>query len=218
MASNTISIKPLTLIYVLAAIIGVEAVIGWALKWAPLTAYAHLGLIRLIQIGAMLWVISCREDGLAAIGWAPSTWLRGLKIGAVWSICFAAAAGLGMLIVHWTGQNPLKLIHVRLPARTADLVLLFLVGGLIGPLAEELCFRGILYTFFRRWGIPVALIASTAIFVLLHFYRIPVTQVVGGLVFAVAYEVHRNLMVPVVIHVTGNLAIFALSLPVFQTL
>ena len=45
------------------------------------------------------------------------------------------------------------------------------------------------------------------------FYpAIPVTQVVGGLLFAVAYEVEKNLMVPITIHILGNMALFTLSL------
>jgi len=43
-------------------------------------------------------------------------------------------------------------------------------------------------------------------------WGIPLPQVVGGLVFAVAYEIEESLMVPIIIHVLGNLAIFTLSL------
>jgi hypothetical protein len=39
-----------------------------------------------------------------------------------------------------------------------------------------------------------------------------VHQVVGGIVFAVAYEVEGSLLVPITIHVLGNMAIFTLSL------
>jgi hypothetical protein len=35
---------------------------------------------------------------------------------------------------------------------------------------------------------------------------------VGGIIFALAYEIERSLMVPVTIHVLGNMAIFTLSL------
>jgi hypothetical protein len=49
--------------------------------------------------------------------------------------------------------------------------------------------------------------------VALHsIHGLPLTQIVGGLVFAAAYEVTRNLIVPMIIHVTGNLAIFGISL------
>ena len=97
--------------------------------------------------------------------------------------------------------------------RQWELALYFVIGGFIAPVAEELCFRGILYTFFRRWGIMTAMVASTAIFVMLHtIHGLPVIQIVGGIVFAMAYETSRNLTVPITIHCLGNLAIFTLSL------
>ena len=37
-------------------------------------------------------------------------------------------------------------------------------------------------------------------------------QVIGGLVFAISYEIRKNLFVPITIHVMGNMAIFTLSL------
>jgi hypothetical protein len=40
----------------------------------------------------------------------------------------------------------------------------------------------------------------------------PFPQAVGGIVFAIAYKVEGNLMVPITIHVLSNTAIFALSL------
>jgi len=81
-----------------------------------------------------------------------------------------------------------------------------------GPVAEEIFFRGILYGFFRRWGAVAAVVLSTVIFVLAHpiFPGIPLPQVVGGVVFAVAYEVEGSLMVPITIHALGNMAIFLL--------
>ena len=47
------------------------------------------------------------------------------------------------------------------------------------------------------------------VFVLAHpiFPGIPLAQVVGGIVFAVGYEIEGSLMVPITIHVLGNLAI-----------
>ena len=86
-------------------------------------------------------------------------------------------------------------------------------GYVIAPVAEEIFFRGILYGFFRQWGIMVALVISTALFVISHAIGsgLPITQVIGGLLFAVAYEIEKNLLVPIIIHSLGNLAIFCLS-------
>jgi len=93
------------------------------------------------------------------------------------------------------------------------LVLIYLViGGVIGPVAEEIFFRGILYGFFRRWGVYAAVALSTSLFVLPHLTgdSLPFTQIVGGIVFAAAYERENNLMVPITIHCLGNLAIFSI--------
>jgi membrane protease YdiL (CAAX protease family) len=51
------------------------------------------------------------------------------------------------------------------------------------------------------------------VFVAAHSVRsmVPVPQIIGGVLFAMAYELEKNLMVPITLHVTGNLAIFTLS-------
>jgi membrane protease YdiL (CAAX protease family) len=172
-----------------------------------------LGGLRLVQIGALVWIVARMEKGLAVIGWQLSGWRRGLWQGAIWSAGFGLFAGCAMAVMYWTDRNPLAIVQSPLPAAKAELAAYLLVGGCIAPVAEELCFRGILYTYFRQWGIVPALLGSTVIFVALHSTRaLPVTQIVGGIVFAVSYECSRNLMVPMTIHALGNLAIFSLSL------
>ena len=37
-------------------------------------------------------------------------------------------------------------------------------------------------------------------------------QMIGGILFAVAYEMEKNLLAPITIHILGNLAIFILTL------
>ena len=41
---------------------------------------------------------------------------------------------------------------------------------------------------------------------------IPVTQLVGGVVFCLTYEKEKSLMTPYVIHALGNAAIFGLGM------
>ena len=66
-----------------------------------------------------------------------------------------------------------------------------------------------------RWGIPFAVLLSTLLFVMPHApsfgSAIPITQLIGGILFAVSYEVEKNLLVPITIHCLGNLAIFTLA-------
>ena len=56
-----------------------------------------------------------------------------------------------------------------------------------------------------------ALFLSTALFAALHLPGLPLTQIIGGIAFALAYEVSGSLIAAILIHSLGNLAIFALS-------
>jgi hypothetical protein len=100
-----------------------------------------------------------------------------------------------------------------LPEGFAHLALFFLVGGVVGPVAEEVFFRGVCYGFFRQWGRVAALILTTLFFVSAHALKtgVPLTQIIGGVVFALAYEFEKSLMVPIVIHILGNLALFSIA-------
>jgi hypothetical protein len=173
-----------------------------------------LGGARLLETGLIILCVLIWGKGFPSIGLARSRIVPGLRKGLIWSAGFAVVTFLAFAILFVAGIDALKLIEVRLPAQHGEIILFFLVGGMAGPIAEEVFFRGILYGFLRRWGVVVALVVSTLIFVLAHpiFPGIPLPQVVGGIVFAVAYEIEGSLMVPITIHVLGNLAIFALSM------
>jgi membrane protease YdiL (CAAX protease family) len=211
MAPATIKLN--TVAFSLAVILATEGLAWWIVGRSLLSPLAVVGLVRLFQISMLCWAAVKWEGGLRAIGWSPGSWRAGLKKGAQWSIGFGAAAAVAMLAIYMAGYNPLGLIKSPLPSTSLELGLFFFVGGLIAPVAEEICFRGMIYTFFRRWGAIAALVVSTAIFAGLHIPQgIPVTQIVGGIVFAIAYETSGNLMVPITIHCLGNLSIFTLSL------
>ena len=111
------------------------------------------------------------------------------------------------------GIDPLPFIQVHLPLNTGDLILFFLAGGIISPVAEELLFRGVVYGFLRRWGAAPAVMISSLAFVLAHmdFTGFFVIRITGGILFALTYEVEKNLMVPITLHMLGNLAIFSIS-------
>ena len=205
-------LKLTTVAAVLALVTSTE-LLGWAVRHLGGSPLFWLGGLRLVQIGALVWIVVRLEKGLAVIRWQLSAWRQGLWKGVIWSAGFGLIAGCAMAVLYWTGHNPLAIVQSPLPSAKVELAAFMLVGGFIAPVAEELCFRGILYTYFRRWGIIPALLGSTVLFVVLHSTRgLPITQIVGGVVFAISYEISDNLMVPMTIHALGNLAIFSLSL------
>jgi membrane protease YdiL (CAAX protease family) len=178
---------------------------------SPLLA---LGGARLLEAGLIITSVMMWGNGVSSLGLARSGIVVGIKRGLLWSAGFGAIVLLVFIVLFLAGFDPLNIIDVCLPATERGIALFFIVGGVIAPVAEEIFFRGMLYGFFRRWGILVALLISTATFVLAHpvFPTIPVPQLVGGIVFAVAYEVEGTLLAPITIHILGNLAIFTLSM------
>ncbi len=170
-----------------------------------------LGVSRLIEIVLLVLLCYFETKGLECIGIGQDQLMPGIKKGVVWSLCFAGVVAIVFFLLWLLKVDALKLIHIRLPKDPLELFIFFMIGGLIGPIAEEVCFRGVLYGFFRKWGVLPALILSSLFFVLLHS-GFGLIQIVGGLLFALSYEIEGKLMTPVVIHISGNLALFGLSL------
>jgi membrane protease YdiL (CAAX protease family) len=212
MEAKEIQIK--TLFLCLSAVIAVELATWVVTSKSGYHPMLILAGARLLQLLLIILIVVTWGKGLPSIGLARSEMVSGLKKGLLWSAGFGAIGSVACVGLFAASINPLTLIKARLPTQTGDLVLFFIVGGMVGPVAEEVFFRGILYGFLRRWGVIVALILSTLIFVLCHpiSHGIPVTRLVGGLLFALAYEFGGSLIVPITIHALGNLAIFTLSL------
>lgn len=207
-------IKTKTLIISLAIIASIE----WAVR---LLAGKHvfnsmiiLGGARLLEVILIILFLVIWGQGISSIGLAPSKMVAGFRKGLIWSAGFGIVALLAFVLLTMGGINVMPFIQARLPTKPGQIALFFFVGGILGPAAEEIFFRGILYGFFRRWGVWLAILLSTLLFVMAHpmTHGIFAPQVVGGIVFAVAYEVEGSLLVPITIHILGNMAIFTLAL------
>lgn len=79
----------------------------------------------------------------------------------------------------------------------------FFTGVIIAPIVEEFLFRGfLLHRFTVKWGIRVAVLASSFIFGILH------TDIVGaflfGLVMCILYLKTGTILVPIVCHMLNN--------------
>jgi hypothetical protein len=84
--------------------------------------------------------------------------------------------------------------------------MLVLVVGIIGPLGEEIFFRGFAYTALRhRFGPAIAAVASAALFAVVHLNPgalIPIFLI--GLVLAALYERTGTLAAPFALHAVNN--------------
>lgn len=194
-----------------AAAAGIELAVAGTIDAGLMGPLAALGWGRAMEAAVFLGIVSWWGGGPGRIGLSAESLLPGLVRGSLWAAVVGLLTAAGFAVLALLEIDPLSLLPVRLPEDPSDRLLLLAVGGIVGPVAEEIFFRGLLYGWLRQWGILPAAGISTAAFVLLH----PgggLVQAAGGLLFAAAYEIEGRLAAPMVIHAAGNLAIF--SLPV----
>ena len=202
--------------------IGLSITVILAVEWLAVLLNNHwatpiliVGGARSLEILFLLGICWMTEpDGIQILGIFPKKIQTGLTRGFFWSAGFGLMVILVAGILLLAGVNPVALISAKLPTTQPHLFYFLVVGGILSPVAEEMFFRGLIYGYFRRWGMWAALLLSTVVFVMAHaiFQWIPLPQIVGGILFAVAYEKEKNLMAPITIHVLGNLAIFTIAI------
>ncbi len=109
------------------------------------------------------------------------------------------------------GLYPAAFAYIVLPAWLSGVSGLLLMV-LLAPLVEELIFRGVLYRMLReQWGVAVSVAVSAAFFSLVHHGLLVSPQLVGGVIFALAYEWSKSLWVSIGLHIGANSAVYLLS-------
>jgi hypothetical protein len=160
-------------------------------------------------LGVRRGKISWRE-----IGFLPPRWdWRWLTIAlALTVVILPLRTCLGLLVLELLGQD-LESLALREALFTAggSSLLNFLVtltlAGLLIPVAEELFFRGLLFTWFRRrlplWG---ATLASSILFSLGHADSpaVVATSFVIGVVNALIYELTGSIWTAIAVHAINN--------------
>jgi membrane protease YdiL (CAAX protease family) len=162
-------------------------------------------------------------------------WLKagyGVRLAAKWlrvdSLAPEIAAGviLGVMIgvVNFIGVKlllargfltaaPGDVLAVAFRAESPREIGLVVVGvAVVAPVCEEAFFRGALYPALRkRLAGPWAVIASAALFAVVHERNRMLTAFLLGLIAGIMFEYTGNLVVPVLMHAGTNLG-FVLSL------
>ena len=165
--------------------------------------------MRLLEL--MTFIVLIRKfDALSNIGLGMPT-QHALYVFLI--IAFCCMFGAGMLYI----LQPTWFAYIALPAWLYGFTGLLLMVAL-APVVEELVFRGLLYRMLReRWGILVSVAVSAAFFSLIHHGMLFSPQLVGGIIFALAYEWSRSLWVSIALHMGANAAVYLLSVLGFST-
>lgn len=200
-----------------AMVAGLGAMAPFGLRAALVTGETLLALPGVILVALSGFPLA-RSLALHPVRARTAT-LSALTGATLW------AASLGLMnlqFVIWTPPpeflETFRLLHQRLrPATPAEGLLSVLAIGIMPALCEEILFRGVVLPSFRRWGTVTALLASSALFALIHidsaggaavFHRIPFAFAVG-LGLGLLRVVTGSLLSSMVAHAVLNTITFA---------
>ncbi len=115
---------------------------------------------------------------------------------------------LGLPISHFNPELEPQLYEQMLRAVISgnDFILLFIIGALLAPLAEELFYRGMVYPVFRHKLGPIpAMIMAGTLFGIVHFdsWRV-IPLAVGGIILCYIYEKTNSILVTTMAHGVWN--------------
>ncbi|MCA8940015.1 MAG: CPBP family intramembrane metalloprotease, partial [Planctomycetes bacterium] len=139
-----------------------------------------------------------------------------LLSGGVFAIVGLALLGVLHYFPEWLGaavkgDNAIERLRsiAAIQGHSTEALLTMVVAL---PLMEEIFFRGLLYSHLRReFGPRIAVGASALVFALAHANALPLSQLIGGLFFAWAFERTGRLWAPIALHMLGNGTLFLLS-------
>jgi membrane protease YdiL (CAAX protease family) len=161
-------------------------------------------LLPAVAIAIMLFVAKRRkfsladDIGLKAPEWKSATVFLILWIGLIALEEYVTAGLPGAAISYWPTYPPL-ILSFRI-----------LAIGILGPIAEELAFRGLLMKVLSRTrlGVAGAIVITAAIWSLIHLQYAPVLLTIifiDGLTLGLARYRTKSLYVPIAMHGLGNL-------------
>ena len=163
---------------------------------------------RIIAPGMMSW---------ADIGLVGRDFFRNLWIGvAAWILLLVASIALSAALFEiGIKQDQAELFSAVKDAPLFQFIMVLLAGAILAPIGEEIFFRGFLFTsLLKERGPIVAYAASSLLFAVVHFNLPALLPIlVLGIGLAIARQVTRSLVAPIVAHSLNNL--FALSVLYF---
>lgn len=95
---------------------------------------------------------------------------------------------------------------------TSPTLLIIISTGIIGPIYEEILFRYLLYNRLKKeYSIKKSIIITTLIFSISHITPIKIIySFIIGLLINIIYEKNKNILSPILIHISANIIVIFL--------
>lgn len=174
----------------------------------------------LLLIGGTMY-LSLGRWGMtpAGLGLGQQQLMKGLKEGFSSGLLIFALVILGGMMVELF--YPISSTDVQLFTEMVleasspwQLSVLFIFGVIIAPFAEELYFRGLLFSVLKQYlGLGWGIVTSGIVFGLLHFDLVRLFPLaLGGMGLAVLYHKTKSLYASIITHGVWNGLMFAILL------
>ena len=116
-------------------------------------------------------------------------------------------------VIPWESFLPEKMIYSSEQLFKIPFWVTLLGYGIIGPVAEEICFRGVMFFSFKKWmKVPIAIALSAVLFALYHGNLIQglYALIMGAIMGYLAYKTD-SLFGSMIFHMTANLIVCTYS-------
>ncbi len=125
----------------------------------------------------------------------------------VFVLLLLALLGLAQLFHYEPPPHPLVHVFLEEDGKKQALITFSIVlAALIGPVFEEIFFRGFCYSILKKkFGVPLAMVLTASFFAFIHENTFAFWPIfVLGLILAYTYEKRGTLVAPIVLHMTHN--------------
>lgn len=188
---------------------------GWS---DPQTDVAAQSLAFAVGAAVLLGIGTLRRQCLSALRRPVPRAMKGELIAVAIAKCATPLAVLGaMVLLAFWGGDPKDIVHLaRSPDSAAiwdstfsftGMVRMVLLGWIVGPVLEELVFRGYLYhAWERQWGWFPSLLLTSACFGLAHPTHIA-SAFMGSVIYICLLRRTGTLVAPMAVHVLYNVLV-----------
>jgi len=152
-----------------------------------------------------------RDLGLKYYSIGKTLWYTLISLIAIFAISFIYIIVMSMVLGI---EAPASKIETLILNRSVSNTVLLIVVSFIGPIIEEIFFRGFLYSAFKKnWGILPALFLSSILFSLVHLevYSFVPLFIIGWLL-AYIFEKTKSLFPAIFLHAIYNLILILILL------
>ncbi|NQS99535.1 MAG: CPBP family intramembrane metalloprotease [Candidatus Omnitrophica bacterium] len=180
----------------------------------------NTGIMDLAMLGFIIYFVNVKyKQSLPALGLKLEGWVKNILLAVLSYVAFLPILLLILVLVVLTAtlfnyQPPQQSVFKVFLQEQSFFFLFYttLMVVVLGPVIEEIFFRGFAYSAIKRkWGVPLAMLLTAAIFAGLHGSLLGFFPIMAlGFLLVFMYEKTGSLIAPITIHILHNGAMVGL--------